>query len=415
MRRYSWGVVLLVVGFAVSTGPVTRSHTPIASRWNYNEHLFPIFRDNCGSCHRSGGIAPMSLVTYQEAYPWAQSIREEVLGLRMPPWKAEDGFGDFKNGHALPAHEMDMILEWSSGGYPQGPRDKQPQPMTTPSGWSLGEPGLTLTMPEAFVLDAGTSETTRFFVLPSRTDAERWITGVDVVPGAGAVVRGVGVYVDASGAATALDATDTGLGFEQPIGQPFPTTPPIAVWSPGQQRVLHEGGFAHRLPAGADIVLRVHYKKTWITEGESFSDQTQVGLHFRDGDAAAIESMLVTSPAPLEGRDIVFTHAVERDVRLLAVLPEIDIEAKDIQVMAVTPNGDRVPMLFLREPDASWPTRYWFEAPLDLPGGTEIEIHALLRPGADTTPGTSLLGTDSTSPIRLLVDYASGDRQANDN
>ncbi len=415
MRRYGWGLVLLVVGFAVSTGPVTRSHTPIASRWNYNEHLFPIFRDNCGACHRSGGIAPMSLVTYQDAYPWAQSIREEVLALRMPPWKAEDGFGDFKNGHALPAHEMDMILEWSSGGYPQGPRDKPPEAITAPSGWSLGEPGLTVTMPEPFVLDAGTSEATRFFVLPSETAADRWITGVDIVPGAGAVVRGVGVYVDAGDTAEGLDATDAGPGFARSDGQPFPTTPPIAVWSPGQQQVPRESGMAHRFPAGADIVIRIHYKKTWITEGESFSDQTQVGLYFRDGDAAAIESILMTSPTPIEGRNIMFAHNLEHDVRLLAVFPEIDIEAKDVQVIAVTPDGDRMPMLFLREPDAAWPTRYWFEVPMDLPGGSEIEIHAALRPGADVTPGASLLGTDSTSPIRLLVDYASGDLQANDN
>ena len=104
-----------------------------------------------------------------------------------------------------------------------------------------------------------------------------------------------------------------------------------------------------------------------------------------------------------------------REVRLLAVFPEIDIEAKDVQVIAVTPDGDRMPMLFLREPDTAWPTRYWFEAPMDLPAGSEIEIHAVLPPGANVTPGASLLGTDSTSPIRLLVDYASGDLQANDN
>ena len=68
----------------------------------------------------------MSLVDYRSAFPWTQSIREEILGLRMPPWQAEDGFGDFRNGHALTATEMNMILEWSAGGYPEGPRDQTP-------------------------------------------------------------------------------------------------------------------------------------------------------------------------------------------------------------------------------------------------------------------------------------------------
>ena len=116
--RWVIGLAALVV--TVLLGSSTSGHTAIASRFTYNEHLFPIFQRQCGSCHVEGGVAPMSLLTYNEAYPWTQSIREEVLGLRMPPWKAEDGFGDFVNGHVLPAHEMDMILEWSSGGVPAG-------------------------------------------------------------------------------------------------------------------------------------------------------------------------------------------------------------------------------------------------------------------------------------------------------
>ena len=127
MRRDTrWLLGLVVAITAVLLGSAPQGHTPIASRFTYNEHLFPVFERQCGSCHVEGGVGPMSLLTYQDAYPWTQSIREEVLALRMPPWKAEDGFGDFSNGHVLPAHEMDMILEWSAGGYPQGPRDQTP-------------------------------------------------------------------------------------------------------------------------------------------------------------------------------------------------------------------------------------------------------------------------------------------------
>ena len=97
MRQQSlWLGTLLILILGVN-GSMPLGHAPIASRWNYNEHLFPILRDRCGRCHNEGGVAPMSLVTYEDAYPWAQSIREEVLGMRMPPWLAEDGFGDFKN------------------------------------------------------------------------------------------------------------------------------------------------------------------------------------------------------------------------------------------------------------------------------------------------------------------------------
>ena len=400
---------LVVVG---SLATETETHTPIASRWNYNEHLFPIFRDNCGSCHREGGIAPMSLVTYQTAYPWAQSIREEVLGLRMPPWKAEDGFGDFRNGHALPAHEMDMILEWSSGGYPQGPRSLRPAPPDQPEGWPLGAPDLELELPEPFTLDAGTNELVRYFVLPAETTAGQFVTGADVMPGAAAVVRDVAIYADATGTARALDADDDGPGFGPAAGRDFPTSAPVALWSPGRQSVRHDGAARH-LPAGADIVARVHYKKTWITEGEEFVDQSRIGLYVGDESDRVVESMLLSSPDGAAGLTLTFSQKVDQDVSALAILPEIEVEAKDVQVVAVTPDGTRVPMLFLREPDTAWPTRYWFDTPIDLPAGTMIEVNAVLHPGADHTPGRSLFGADPSAPIRLAVDYAAGGAPAN--
>ena len=413
MRRFRWGVIVLALGFVGTSGPVTDSHTPIASRWNYKEHLFPVFRDNCGACHRTDGIAPMSLMTYREAFPWSQSIREEVLGLRMPPWKAEDGFGSFRNGHSLPAHEMDMILEWSSGGYPQGPRTLELPAVAGPDGWKLGPPALALEMAEPFVLDAGTSEAVRYFVLPTDASDTVGVAGVDIRPGAGAVVRGAMVYFDAEGAARRLDAGDDGPGFATPDTGVFPTTPPVAVWSPGQQAVLH-ADVARTLPAGGDIVLRVHYKKTWITEGQDFSDRTAVGLYVADGEVDPIESLVASSPATLDQQQVSFTHTLHEDARLLALFPEIDIEATDVRVFATTPDGTEIPMLFLREPNTAWPTRYWFDTAVDVPRGTGLTVEALLPPAANHTPTASLLGTDSTSPIRLLVDYTPVAAPSND-
>ena len=270
MRRHL-GFLLLALTLVGISGSVPGGHTPISSRWNYNEHLFPIFRDRCGACHIEGGIAPMSLLEYQSAYPWTQSIREEILGLRMPPWQAEDGFGDFKNGHALAAHEMDMILEWSSGGYPQGPRNLTPAPPLVVDTWALGEPTLTLQLAEPFALGPSANDVVRYFVVPSGTSEDHILTGVDFRPGAQAVVRGALVFVDATGTAQALDADDDGPGFAPADGQPFPTSPPVGVFTPGQEAVLNID-VGYPLPAGADIVVRIHYKKTWITEGMDFAE-----------------------------------------------------------------------------------------------------------------------------------------------
>ena len=392
------GVAAIVVSVLAGSG--TSGHTAIASRFTYNEHLFPIFERQCGSCHVEGGVAPMSLLTYQEAYPWTQSIREEVLALRMPPWKAEDGFGDFANGHVLPAHEMDMILEWSSGGYPQGPRDQTPTAVAPTADWTLGTPTVELAWLEPFEIDAGTSETVRSFVLPTDLGGDRWVTGVDVIPGSRAVVRHVSVYVDTTGQARAADEADAGAGF----AAGFEGNQPIAVWWPGQSAVkLDAVGYA--LPSGADIVARVLYKKTWITEGQAFTDQTRLGLHLTEDSVGTIGHAVLSAEEP-SGRELVFSHTLEQNVDLLGLLPELEVETLELRVEGVRPDGSREPLLLIREPDPGWPTRFWFDRPRSLPRGSEIEVTATLRPGANRQAIPSLFGGDA--PFRLLLEYTAG-------
>lgn len=406
MGRYSGafvGLALVIVALGTSPG----GHTAINSRFTYNEHLFPIFERQCGSCHVTGGVAPMSLLTYQEAFPWTQSIREEVLGLRMPPWKAEDGFGDFVNGHVLPAHELDMILEWAGGGYPEGPRDQRPAEPEPVDGWTLGAPSVELTVSEPFSIDADTTEVVRFFSMPTSFSDERWVTGVDVRPGSRAIVRHVAVYVDTTGQARGLADTDnTGPGF----AAGFDGVEPIAVWWPGQS-VVRLDGAGYALPPGADVVARIVYKKTWITEGQPFTDQTSLGLHLADGAVDTIAHTVVNSPAEPAGQEIVFNHPIADEMTLRALLPEMEIEALELQVEGVLPDGSSEPLLLIREPDPGWPTRYVFDTPHLLPSGSQIRVTATLPGGADRESVPSLFASDA--PIRLLVDYTAGAASAN--
>ena len=69
--------------------------------YTYNDDVFPILRDRCASCHVPGGIAPMSLMTYDDAFPWAESIRAELVAAHMPPWNADEGYGEIKRAHTL--------------------------------------------------------------------------------------------------------------------------------------------------------------------------------------------------------------------------------------------------------------------------------------------------------------------------
>jgi len=62
----------------------------------------------------------MSLLTYEEARPWAKAIRDEVLNRRMPPWGAVKGFGEFRDDASLTQEEISRIAQWVEGGAPEG-------------------------------------------------------------------------------------------------------------------------------------------------------------------------------------------------------------------------------------------------------------------------------------------------------
>ena len=153
-----------------------------------------------------------------------------------------------------------------------------------------------------------------------------------MIPGSRAVVRHVSIYIDTTGEGQAADEASPEQGFSNGfLGQA-----PAAVWWPGQTLRTHER-VGYSLPAGADIVARVVYKKTWITEGQEFSDQTRLGLHLTEKQLSTIEQIVVDSPLP-NGREINFTHRLDQDITLYGLLPEIGIEASELQVTGTLPD-----------------------------------------------------------------------------
>src|SRR5580704_7578021 len=87
------------------------AHDPITTKLTWTHEISRIVYRHCVSCHHEGGAA-MSLVTYDEARPWAKSIRDEVGERRMPPWGAVKGFGAFRDDASLTDPEIEMLVLW---------------------------------------------------------------------------------------------------------------------------------------------------------------------------------------------------------------------------------------------------------------------------------------------------------------
>ena len=119
MKRF----LVVFLGCAAAWG-----HDIITTPITFDREIVRIVYSRCASCHHSGGPA-FSLMTYKEARPWTEAIKEEVLARRMPPWGAVKGFGDFRNDQALTPEQLELIVGWADGGVPEGePKDLPPPP-----------------------------------------------------------------------------------------------------------------------------------------------------------------------------------------------------------------------------------------------------------------------------------------------
>lgn len=109
------------------------AHDVISTKITFAREISRVLYKRCTSCHREGGKAPMALLTYEDARPWAKAIKEEVLERRMPPWGAVKGFGAFQEDQSLTQEEIALIADWVEGGAPEGePKYLPPAPAAPP-------------------------------------------------------------------------------------------------------------------------------------------------------------------------------------------------------------------------------------------------------------------------------------------
>jgi len=106
-------------------------HDVITTKITFDREIIRIVYARCAICHHDGGSA-FSLMSYNDARPWAKAIQEEVLERRMPPWGAVKGFGDFRDDQALTPEQIELIGDWVEGGSPEGePKDLPQTPKWT--------------------------------------------------------------------------------------------------------------------------------------------------------------------------------------------------------------------------------------------------------------------------------------------
>src|SRR3954467_7891598 len=102
----------------------------LAQPVTFSKDVAPILQKACQNCHRPGAIAPMSLLTYQDARPWARSIKQKVSSREMPPWYIDRhiGINKFKDDPSLTEAEIATITKWVDQGASAGNPSDMPAP-----------------------------------------------------------------------------------------------------------------------------------------------------------------------------------------------------------------------------------------------------------------------------------------------
>ena len=198
-------VVAAVIALGMTSAASAQSKSAGGSP-TFTKDVAPILFAQCTTCHRPGEIAPMSLLTYKDARPWARSIAAKVADGTMPPWHADPAYGQFSNERRLTAAQKDTIAKWVAAGAPEGDAKDLPAAPKYAEGWRIGQPDAVLSMQEDYPIPASGMVPYQYFEVPANYTEDRWIQAWELRPGNRAVVHHVIVYTRTAPKPPALQA-----------------------------------------------------------------------------------------------------------------------------------------------------------------------------------------------------------------
>jgi hypothetical protein len=340
----------------------------------FYKDVLPILQKHCQECHRPGEIAPMPLVTYAEARPWAKSIREQVIARRMPPWFADPAFGHFSNDRSLSQTEIDTLAEWVNRGAPAGDPKDVPPPRDWPSGWNIGTPDAVFEMPHAFAVPAQGAVDYQYLILPTHFTEDRWVQKVEVRTSSRAAVHHAVVYIREPGSKW-LEGEPREKTFSVPIAKGFTTSDLLMVYTPGNSYDQWPAGIAKRVKAGSDIVLQMHY----TTSGKAIQDRARVGVVFAKGQPKqAVLSLqmgndrFVIPPGDSNYR-VQVSGTMPNDALLISMFPHMHLRGKAFEYLITGPNGRVERLLKINHYDFQWQLNYRLAEPRLIKAGTRLQ------------------------------------------
>ncbi len=331
--RYSTSFLGSISATALTVLAVVFTGVPAAAQpaqVTFTRDVAPILQRSCQTCHREGSLAPMSLLTYEEARPWARSISQKVQTRTMPPWFIDKNIGvqGFLFDRSLSDAEIATIVAWVDAGAPRGNRADLPPPREFESRdkWQIGEPDWIVPIPEPFVVSPEAPNWFGDMFSESGLTEDRWIKAVETKPS----MEGFPVVHHT---VTYLQETEDDLPGEF-----------LNEYAQGKNGDAFPENTGRLVTASSLIRFNMHYSSI----GREVTDRTSVGLTFYpEGETPEYElfSRDLAGNYDLDippGEDNVRHdgyHTFDENVRLTGFQPHLHNRGKRQCIEAIYPDG----------------------------------------------------------------------------
>jgi hypothetical protein len=345
------------------------SNTSDKNSVTFAKQVAPIFQKRCEECHREGGMAPMSLATYEESRPWARSIKEKVAGREMPPFHAAGAVGRYLNDPRLTDEEIATVVKWVDGGAPKGDPKDLPAPVRWKDEWPFGEPDLVLKPKQAYPIKASKQDQYVFFVFDHVLPEETWVRSIVTRPGNLKAVHHANTHV----VTPALKAPESGF-FEGDFEPSARGTIMVSGWAPGVQPVALADGVAIKIPKGMRFGIQIHYAPA---EKDTI-DQTRVGVYFADGLIKKHMRVLfgdrkdLNIPPNDPNYSLTSTKTFDADSVISFFHVHMHLRGKSYLMRMTYPDGRQEVALEVPRYDFNWQRTYVLNDPIRVPKGTKF-------------------------------------------
>ncbi|HKE86741.1 MAG TPA: hypothetical protein VKB50_23455 [Vicinamibacterales bacterium] len=357
--------------------------TPVA----FTKDVAPIFQAKCEACHRPDSIAPMSLMTFEEARPWARSIKARVAARQMPPWNIDKSVGiqHFENDRSLTQEQIDTIVKWVDGGAVKGDPKDMPPPVkwADDAGWNFksrfGEPDLIVKSPP-YHMPAHAQDAWYKPAVPTGVTEPRWVRAIEIRP---STIKGRRITHHA----LARLQQDDGTGGAAPTGDDADVGPGLFMeWAVGKQGEIMRPNSGKLMLPGSKIVWDIHYHAV----GEDITDSVELAVYFYPkGQEPKYRQVLALFSGVTEGNRnldippnaVVVNqnfHVMKQAGRVENFQPHMHLRGKAMAMEAILPNGTTQMLSYVNDFQFNWHVNYVYAddvAPL-LPKGTILRITA---------------------------------------